>query len=172
MLLALRAAVRVIAADWDSLYHWIQDSSAGGSFVDTLEDILTSLSFFVCELTVLLLRTLMSSSSTVTYTSVYSDSESWRFQWVSDDEMEVPNATLQSPRQAPPSPDYVPGPKHPPSQDYVPGHEELEQSSDDDDDDEEQEAPKEDEDEEGEHLALTNSTTFLAIDLVPSAEDT
>ncbi|GJS60795.1 hypothetical protein Tco_0655579 [Tanacetum coccineum] len=27
----------------------------------------------------------------------------------------------QSPKQAPPSPDYVPGPEHPPSPDYVPG---------------------------------------------------
>ncbi|GJR49646.1 hypothetical protein Tco_1400167 [Tanacetum coccineum] len=55
------------------------------------------------------------SSSTVTYTSVSSDSEPWRFQW------------------APPSPDYVPGPEHPPSRDYVPGPEypEYVASSDD-----------------------------------------
>ncbi|GKB89756.1 hypothetical protein Tco_0962028 [Tanacetum coccineum] len=58
----------------------------------------------------------MSSSSTVTYTSVYTDSELWRFQWVFDEELEAP----QSPRQAPPSLDYVPGPEHPPSPDYVP----------------------------------------------------
>ncbi|GKA51704.1 hypothetical protein Tco_0744900 [Tanacetum coccineum] len=32
------------------------------------------------------------SSSTVTYTSVYTDSEPWRFQWVSDDELEAPDA--------------------------------------------------------------------------------
>ncbi|GJW24468.1 hypothetical protein Tco_0038279 [Tanacetum coccineum] len=63
------------------------------------------------------------SSSTVTYTSVYSDSELWRFQWVSDDEPEAPEEALRFPEQAPPSPDYVPGPKHPPSPDYVPGPE-------------------------------------------------
>ncbi|GJT13597.1 hypothetical protein Tco_0860639 [Tanacetum coccineum] len=57
------------------------------------------------------------SSSTVTYMSVYSDSDPWRFQWVSDDEPEAP----QSLEQAPPSPDYMPGPEHPPSPDYVPG---------------------------------------------------
>ncbi|GJZ07114.1 hypothetical protein Tco_0540907 [Tanacetum coccineum] len=47
------------------------------------------------------------SSSTVTYTSVYSDSEPWRFHGFFDDELEVPDAAPQSPRQAPPSPDYV-----------------------------------------------------------------
>ncbi|GJY44593.1 hypothetical protein Tco_0432806 [Tanacetum coccineum] len=64
------------------------------------------------------------SSSTVTYTSVYTDSEPWRFQWVSDDELEAP----QSPGQAPPSLDYVPTPDHPPSPDYVSGLEEPEQA--------------------------------------------
>ncbi|GJW94253.1 hypothetical protein Tco_0173925 [Tanacetum coccineum] len=48
--------------------------------------------------------------------------------WVFDDELEVPNATPQSPGQAPPSPDYVLGPEHPPSPDYVPGPEEPEQA--------------------------------------------
>nr|GEU96204.1 hypothetical protein [Tanacetum cinerariifolium] len=38
-------------------------------------------------------------------------------------------ATLQAPRQAPPSLDYVSGPKHPPSPDYVNDLEELEQAS-------------------------------------------
>ncbi|GKB00482.1 hypothetical protein Tco_0828475 [Tanacetum coccineum] len=64
----------------------------------------------------------MSSDSTlsaVTYTSVYSDSEPWRFQWVSDAEPQ----SLEAAPQAPPSPDYVPGPEHPPSPDYVPGPE-------------------------------------------------
>ncbi|GJT77314.1 hypothetical protein Tco_1044039 [Tanacetum coccineum] len=64
------------------------------------------------------------SSSTVTYTSVYTDSEPWRFQWVFEDELEAPDAVLQSLRQAPSSPDYVPGPKEPEqapiSPDYVP----------------------------------------------------
>ncbi|GKE30958.1 hypothetical protein Tco_1450280 [Tanacetum coccineum] len=62
-------------------------------------------------------------SQTVTYTSVYFDSEPWRFQWVSDDEPQSPEAAPQLPEQAPPSPDYVPGPEHPPSPNYVPGPE-------------------------------------------------
>nr|GEY37538.1 putative reverse transcriptase domain-containing protein [Tanacetum cinerariifolium] len=49
------------------------------------------------------------SSLMVTYTFVYTDSEPWRFKWVSDEEPE-----------APPSLDYMPGPEHPPSPDYVP----------------------------------------------------
>ncbi|GJR68944.1 hypothetical protein Tco_0015009 [Tanacetum coccineum] len=44
---------------------------------------------------------LMSSSSVVTYTSVYSDLEPWSFQWVSDDELEALNAVPQSPGHAP-----------------------------------------------------------------------
>ncbi|GJU63419.1 hypothetical protein Tco_1245254, partial [Tanacetum coccineum] len=43
--------------------------------------------------------------------------------WVSDDEPQSPKAASQLPEQAPPSPDYVPGPVHAPSPDYVPGHE-------------------------------------------------
>ncbi|GJT73539.1 hypothetical protein Tco_1032825 [Tanacetum coccineum] len=115
------------------------------------------------------------SSSTVTYTLVYSDSEPWRFQWVSDDEQEAPEEAPQSPRQAPPYPDYVPGPEHPPSPDYVLGPEEPEQAPlspdyvpepdpitglDDDDDDEEEE--------EEEHLALADSTTLHTVDHIPS----
>ncbi|GJU76767.1 hypothetical protein Tco_1273837 [Tanacetum coccineum] len=68
------------------------------------------------------------SSSTVTYTSMYSDSEPWRFQWVSDDELKAPEEALQSSGQAPPSLDYVPGHEHPPSPDYVPGPKEPEQA--------------------------------------------
>ncbi|GJX28329.1 hypothetical protein Tco_0236408 [Tanacetum coccineum] len=60
------------------------------------------------------------SSSTVTYTSIYFDSEPWRFQWVSYDELKTPEEAPQSSGQAPPSPDYVPGHEHPPSPDYVP----------------------------------------------------
>ncbi|GJX07297.1 hypothetical protein Tco_0195229 [Tanacetum coccineum] len=44
-------------------------------------------------------------------------------QWVSDEEPEAPVEALQLPRQTPPSPDYMPGPKHQPSPDYVPGPE-------------------------------------------------
>ncbi|GJZ79586.1 hypothetical protein Tco_0644423 [Tanacetum coccineum] len=57
-----------------------------------------------------------SASSAVTYTSVYTDSEPWRFQLVSGEELEAPE-------EAPPSLDYVPGPEHPPSPNYVPGPE-------------------------------------------------
>ncbi|GJY00493.1 hypothetical protein Tco_0357511 [Tanacetum coccineum] len=135
----------------------------------------------------------ISSSSTVTYTSVYTDSKPGR-------------------PVAPPSRDYVPGPEHPPSPDYVPGPEhppslvedpdkdpnedpeedpeedhadypadggddDDEPSDDDDDDDDtddEDEEPfkDEDEDEEVEHLALADSSTVLVVDHVPSAGDT
>ncbi|GKD69172.1 hypothetical protein Tco_1323262 [Tanacetum coccineum] len=59
------------------------------------------------------------SSSMVTYTSVYFDSEPWRFQWVSDDELEALEEAPQFPEQAPPSCDYVSGLEHPPSPDYM-----------------------------------------------------
>ncbi|GJX89608.1 hypothetical protein Tco_0341622 [Tanacetum coccineum] len=81
------------------------------------------------------------SSSTVTYTSISSD-----YKEPSDagspgvvvygyDELPMHpvdpyvKAALQALEQAPPSPDYVPGPEHPPSPDYVPGPEEPEQAS-------------------------------------------
>nr|GEY58845.1 hypothetical protein [Tanacetum cinerariifolium] len=44
------------------------------------------------------------ASSAITYMSVYTDSEPWRYYG-----------------EDPPSPEYVPGPEHPPSPDYVPG---------------------------------------------------
>nr|GEV67773.1 reverse transcriptase domain-containing protein [Tanacetum cinerariifolium] len=72
------------------------------------------------------------SSSTVTYTSVYTNSEPGRVYWVVDEEP----SDRGSPRVilygydallmhsvAPPSLDYVPGPEHPPSLDYIPGPE-------------------------------------------------
>ncbi|GKF04649.1 hypothetical protein Tco_0035317 [Tanacetum coccineum] len=79
------------------------------------------------------------SSSTITYTSVYSNSEPWRFQWVCDDEIEAPEEASLSPGQTPPSPNYVPGPEHPSSPDYVPGLEYPEYlvPSDDEEDPEE-----------------------------------
>nr|GEX26375.1 hypothetical protein [Tanacetum cinerariifolium] len=69
------------------------------------------------------------ASSAVTYTSVYTDSEPWRY--YGDDLAETgPKRVIVYgydglPIQpvAPPSPDYVPGPEHPPSPDYVPGPE-------------------------------------------------
>ncbi|GKC44366.1 hypothetical protein Tco_1062088 [Tanacetum coccineum] len=142
------------------------------------------------------------SSSTVTYTSVYSGSEPWRFQWVSDDELEAPEEAPQSSGQEPPSPNYVPGPEHPPSPDYVPGSEEPEQAlylsltlslgyvTDSDLEEDIEEDPEEDpaeypadggddndddeeeEDEEEEHLALADSTALYIVDPVSLAEDT
>nr|GEW02472.1 hypothetical protein [Tanacetum cinerariifolium] len=49
------------------------------------------------------------SSSTVTYTSVYTDFEPGRVYWGADEEL-----SDRGPEH-PPFPDYVPGPKHPPS---------------------------------------------------------
>ncbi|GKB85236.1 putative reverse transcriptase domain-containing protein [Tanacetum coccineum] len=74
----------------------------------------------------------MSSSSTVTYTSVYTDSEPGRVFWGADEELsngDSPRVIVYGynrlPMQpvAPPSLDYVPRPEHPPSPDYVPGPE-------------------------------------------------
>ncbi|GKF42773.1 hypothetical protein Tco_0126115, partial [Tanacetum coccineum] len=73
-----------------------------------------------------------SSSSTVTYTSVYTDSEPGRIFWGADEELSnggSPQVIVYGydglPMQpvAPPSLDYVPGPEHPSSPDYVPGPE-------------------------------------------------
>nr|GEX18774.1 hypothetical protein [Tanacetum cinerariifolium] len=123
-----------------------------------------------------------------TYTSVYIDSEPWRFQQVSDEE---PEALVK----APPSPDYVSGPKNSPSPNYVPGLEEPEHASlspdyvlepeypeylenpeedhadypaderDNDDDESSDDDDDDDDDEEeedDEHLALTDSTALYA----------
>ncbi|GKD46254.1 hypothetical protein Tco_1270899 [Tanacetum coccineum] len=74
----------------------------------------------------------MSSSSTVTYTSVYTDSEPGRVFWEADEELSDGGSPrvivyryngLPIQPVAPPSLDYVPGPKHPPSPNYVPGPE-------------------------------------------------
>ncbi|GKE70259.1 hypothetical protein Tco_1528331, partial [Tanacetum coccineum] len=56
----------------------------------------------------------MSSSSTVTYASVYTDSEPGRVFWGADGELS------DGGHEHPPSPDYVPGPEHPPSPVEVP----------------------------------------------------
>ncbi|GKB64245.1 hypothetical protein Tco_0920431 [Tanacetum coccineum] len=69
------------------------------------------------------------SLSTVTFTSVYTDSEPGRVYWGADEELSdggSPRVILYGYNGlpmlpiAPPSLDYVPGPKHPPSPDYVP----------------------------------------------------
>nr|GEV20046.1 putative reverse transcriptase domain-containing protein [Tanacetum cinerariifolium] len=69
------------------------------------------------------------ASSAVTYTSVYTDSEPWRY-YREDSTETGPSRViiygydgLLIHPVAPPSPDYVPGPEHPPSLDYVPGPE-------------------------------------------------
>ncbi|GKC12547.1 hypothetical protein Tco_1009329, partial [Tanacetum coccineum] len=56
----------------------------------------------------------MSSSSTITYTFVYTDFEPGRVFWGADEEL-----SDRGPEH-PPSPDYVPGPQHPPSPVEVP----------------------------------------------------
>nr|GFA07161.1 hypothetical protein [Tanacetum cinerariifolium] len=69
------------------------------------------------------------ASSAVTYTSVYTDSEPWRYYGEESAEAGSPGVIVYGydrlPMQpvAPPSPDYVPGTEHPPSPDYVPGPE-------------------------------------------------
>ncbi|GJU43234.1 hypothetical protein Tco_1200500 [Tanacetum coccineum] len=126
------------------------------------------------------------SSSTVTYTSISFDSDlpPWGFHLMDPDEFEAP----QSPEQAPPSPDYVPDPEYPkylaPSDDEIPVEDQplpfdalpialspgymmwRRKRSEDDDDDEKEEEKEE------EHLAPTDSAALLAIDPVPSAEET
>ncbi|GJY55343.1 hypothetical protein Tco_0454458 [Tanacetum coccineum] len=72
----------------------------------------------------------MSSASIVTYTSVYTDSEPGRVFWEADEELSDGGSPrvivygydgLPMHLVAPPSLDYVPGPKHPSSPDYLPG---------------------------------------------------
>nr|GEY35520.1 putative reverse transcriptase domain-containing protein [Tanacetum cinerariifolium] len=71
------------------------------------------------------------ASSAVTYTSVYTDSEPWRYYEEDSAETGPPRVIVYGydglPIQpvAPPSPDYVPGPEHPPSPEYVPNPEHL-----------------------------------------------
>nr|GEV73133.1 hypothetical protein [Tanacetum cinerariifolium] len=67
------------------------------------------------------------ASSSVTYKSVYTDSEPWRYYGEDSAEIGPPRVIvygydgLPIHLVAPPSLDYVPGPEHPPSPDYVPG---------------------------------------------------
>nr|GEX79910.1 hypothetical protein [Tanacetum cinerariifolium] len=67
------------------------------------------------------------ASSAVTYTSVYTDSEPWRYYGVESAETGPPRVIvygydgLLMQLVTTPSPDYVPGPEHPPSTDYMPG---------------------------------------------------
>ncbi|GKF24442.1 hypothetical protein Tco_0076764, partial [Tanacetum coccineum] len=136
------------------------------------------------------------SSSTVTYTSISSDSSlpPWGFHLMDPYEFEAP----QSLEQASPSPDYdqhlptdasptalSPGyvadsdsseedPEEDPA-DY-PAHEgddeEKEKEESSEDDEEKEEASKEDKDEDDKHLTPANSVALPAIDHVSSAEET
>nr|GEX61271.1 hypothetical protein [Tanacetum cinerariifolium] len=69
------------------------------------------------------------ASFAVTYTSVYTNSEPWRYYGEDSAETGPPRVIIYEydglPIQpvAPPSPNYVPGPDHPPSPDYVLGPE-------------------------------------------------
>nr|GEX18318.1 reverse transcriptase domain-containing protein [Tanacetum cinerariifolium] len=66
------------------------------------------------------------ASFAVTYTSVYTDSEPWRYYEEDSAETRAPRVIIYGYDGlpiypvAPPSPDYVPGPEHPPSSNYVP----------------------------------------------------
>nr|GEV22228.1 ribonuclease H-like domain-containing protein [Tanacetum cinerariifolium] len=138
------------------------------------------------------------ASSAVSYTSVYTDSEPWRYYGEDSAKTGPPRVNVYGydglPIQlvAPPSPDYVPGPEHPPSPDYVPGLEhppspaeadyptnrgdgDDEPSDDDDDDDTNDKVPEEpfeeDDEEEEEHLASADSSVVPIVDLVlPTGE--
>nr|GEU63850.1 hypothetical protein [Tanacetum cinerariifolium] len=112
-------------------------------------------------------------------------------------ESQAPEVAPQSPGQAPPSPDYVPGPEHPPSPKYIPGPEYPKYlvPSDDEvpikdqpvptnasptslspgyavDSDPKKELEEDPEEDPEEHLAPTNSTTLPVVDPVPLAEQT
>ncbi|GKE70571.1 hypothetical protein Tco_1528643, partial [Tanacetum coccineum] len=103
------------------------------------------------------------SSSTVTYTSVYTDSEPGRVFWGADEEP----SDGDPPRVIDPEEDH---------DDYLAdGGDGDDEPSDDDNDDDEDEEPFEDEDddeEEEEHLALADSFAIPIVDPVPSDRDT
>ncbi|GJT84214.1 reverse transcriptase domain-containing protein [Tanacetum coccineum] len=99
----------------------------------------------------------MSSASTVTYTSVYTDSEPRRVFWGADEELSDRGG---------PEEDHADYP--------VDGGDDDDEPSDDDDTNDEDKEPFEDEDddEEEEHLALADSFDVPVVDPVPSAGDT
>ncbi|GKA03272.1 hypothetical protein Tco_0676053 [Tanacetum coccineum] len=106
------------------------------------------------------------SHATITYISISSAERSWSIPAMDPYE----EAALHAPEQAPPSPDYVPGPNYVADSDLeedpdnypTDGRDDKEEDSSEDDDDEE---------EEDEHLALADST-LPVIDSIPSAEET
>nr|GFB52632.1 hypothetical protein [Tanacetum cinerariifolium] len=104
------------------------------------------------------------ASFVVTYTSVYTNSEPWRY--YREDSAEVVSPRVIVYRYdglfiqpvALPYLNYMPGPKHPPSPDYVPGPEHPLSPVYDDGEEEE------------EHLALADSSPVPIVDPVPLAE--
>ncbi|GJW57279.1 putative reverse transcriptase domain-containing protein [Tanacetum coccineum] len=107
----------------------------------------------------------MSSLFTVTYTSVYTDSEPVRVFWGADEELF--DLRPFSTRGGEAIPEH-------PTLHYRDGEDEPSDDDDDDDTDDEDEEPFEDEDddEEEEHLAPADSSAIPVVDPVPSAEDT
>ncbi|GKE21391.1 hypothetical protein Tco_1432903, partial [Tanacetum coccineum] len=139
----------------------------------------------------------MSSASTVTYTSVYTDSEPRRVFWGADEELsdggpEHPPSLDYEDQPLPAdashvalSPGYVADsdseedPEEDPEEDHADypadgGDGDDEPSDNDDDTDDEDEEPFEDEDDdEGEeHLTLADSVIAPTVDYVPSSEET
>nr|GFB03497.1 hypothetical protein [Tanacetum cinerariifolium] len=120
---------------------------------------------------------MLDASSAVTYTSVYTDFEPWRYYGEESVEAGSPrvivyeyDGLLMQPI-APPSPDYVPRHEHPPSPDYVPGPEHppspVEIPYDEDPFEDE-----EDDEEEEEHLAFADSSAVPIVNPVLPARDT
>nr|GEU98691.1 hypothetical protein [Tanacetum cinerariifolium] len=125
-------------------------------------------------------------ASVITYTSVNTDSEPWRFQWVPEpkypkylepSDVEAPIEDQPLPYDASPtalSPGYIANSdseEDPVDYPVDKGEDVDDESSDDDDDDDDDEEDKED-DEEEENLASAKSSTVPTVDPVPLAEDT
>ncbi|GJY31309.1 hypothetical protein Tco_0414804 [Tanacetum coccineum] len=110
----------------------------------------------------------MSSASTVTYTSIYTDSEPGRVFWGADEELSdggfVADFDLEEDPKEDPEEDHVDYPAN--------GGDDDDETSDDDDDniDDEDEEPFEDKEEE--HLALTDFVIAPTVDYVPFFEET
>ncbi|GKE03711.1 hypothetical protein Tco_1395729 [Tanacetum coccineum] len=117
----------------------------------------------------------MSSSSTVTYTYVYYDSQPWRFQWVFDDELE-PLLDDASPTAL--SLGYIADsnleedPDKGPEEDPTDRRDNDDNDDDDDDDDDNDDEDGEEDKEEEERLALADSSAVHVDDHVFSAKDT
>ncbi|GKC70721.1 hypothetical protein Tco_1116604, partial [Tanacetum coccineum] len=150
---------------------------------------------FKCSLSVT--NPVMSSSSTITYISVYTDFEPGRVFWGADELYDGVPSDAKAPLEDQPPPadasstalslgyvtdsDPDKDPKEDPKEDYAnypaDGGDDDNEPSDDDDDDtnDEDEEPFEDEDddeEEEEHIALADSSVVPVVDPIPLARDT